>query len=623
MFISIVEKFLLLCYKKKEIKLLDIYFSKLFEIKNDFDSDVIILYSCLLSLSSRLGNTCIPINKILNKNFFSSYILEFLFFFFKKYISIKESINILFKYNIISLYYNNYNTPFILYKECIYLHKFWIYETNIINFLKINLCKNIKFNKKKIFYLLNFIKRFNLDLYQKICILNVFFNKISIISGGPGTGKTTLITKLIIILYKIFNFKNSDSIIIVSYTGRSSSYLTNCINKNYNLLNIDESFKKRLPNKSITLHKFLDLNFNKKRSFINSNFFLDINILIIDESSMIDLLTFNYLCNLLDNKFIKIILLGDYKQIGAIESSSVFNEICKYNFSFLKNKKNIINFLSKYNFNFLKLSIDINKLNNNISFLIKNYRFNQNIYLNKFIILINTNNWKEIDNFLYNINYNNNFNFYDSIKFNYSFLLKKCIKNYLIYFRYIKENGNYLNFFYYLNKFQILSVIKSTKYGTNILNKYINNYFIKKNLSSNILINKNNIYYYGEPIIITKNNNNIKLFNGDICFFIFHNNQLKILNLDNNNYRIIYFTNIKYWDYMWSITVHKSQGSEYEHVFLVLPDYYSNILNKELIYTAITRSKKKISIYGNKDILIKSIKNIKKYYNNICKRLIE
>ncbi len=623
MYFNEIENFLWSCYKKKEANLLDIYFSKFYFKKNNFDYSVIMLFSFLISLSSRLGHICLPIFKILSKDIFTKYIYNFLIYFFNKYINIYDSVNILFKYNCISWYYKNNITPFILYKDYIYLYKFWIYENYIVNFLKKNLNKEENIKRKSIIYIFKYFKKFCFNVYEKICTFNVFFNKISFISGLPGTGKTTLIIKLIIFLYKIYKIKDKDFIKIVSFTGKSSSNLTNILKKNYKLLNIKKEYYINLPNKAITIHKLLNYNLNFNEVNIKEYDDLKFSILIIDEFSMIDVVTLYYIFILLKKKFLKIIFIGDSNQIGPIESCSLLNKICNYNYSLFKKKKKLLKFLFKRKFNFYNFFININKLNNNVSFLLKNYRFKKNKYLNIFSNLINCGNYNKIDEFIIKNNFNCNINFYDSDKFDYNFLINLCLRKYKYYINYLNnKNMKYNKLLYYFNKFQIISLIKNSKLGTNYLNKYINNLFLNKYIKKYIF-KKNKIYYVGQPIIITKNNNDLNIFNGDIGFIIYNNNIIKILFSNfNNDCKIIYFNNFINWKLTWVITVHKSQGSEFDHILLILPNYFSYLLSKEILYTAITRAKKKVTIYSNKNIFLNSISRKNKKYNNIINKLI-
>ncbi len=615
---SEINNFIIKCIKKKEIKFIDLYFSKIFD-NNSFESDIIMLFAVLVSLSSRNGNVCLILSKIFSKDIFSNYILNFLEYFFIKYLSLSDCINILFKFNVLSKNYYIKSTPLIFYNNCIYLYKFWIYEEYVVNFINLNFSiKSNNFINKSI--LLKYLDKFNLDIYQKISIIGIILNKFTIISGGPGTGKTTLISLLIFVLYKIYKFKHSNCIKIISFTGKSSSNITFSLRKNYNYLNINSTFKKILPKKAITIHKFLGFNYNK--NIINNS--INTDILIIDEASMIDISLAFYLFNSI--KYIKkIVFLGDSNQIGSIEPGSFFNIICNL---YSKQKYYKSEILKKMFWNVLNIKKKNNtyiSYINNIFFLKKNYRFKKNIYLYKFINLIKLGYIKYIDNFLYENNFKNNFNFYDSNKYNFNFLLDICVKNYMNYINFINSNFNFKKIWKVFNKFQIICVIKKTYLGINFLNKYINNFFLKNNLVKNIVYfsNLNCYHYMGEPLVITKNNNDLKLYNGDVGFFIFLKKKFKLLFLDvNKNNRFIYCINLTNWNNIWAVTVHKSQGSEFKHILLIIPNYFSTLLSREIIYTAITRAKKKVTIYADKNIFLSSIKKKKKTFSNIANKLL-
>ncbi len=620
-YINEVEIFLWKIYKKKKIKLIDIYFSYLFKDDNFLNSQVIMLFAFLLSYSLKIGNICIFIKNILDINVFDNLILSFLDFFFKKRVSIFDCISILYKNNVISSYFQKNNTPFIFYKDNIYLNRFWVCETEIVKFIKKNFFKDYFIKKKNILYILKYCDKFKMDVYQKISILNVFFNKISIISGCPGTGKTTLISKLILILYKFFKFKNKNNIKIISYTGKSVSNLTNSLKKNFKLLVFDNNLIKLLPNKAITIHKFLNLNY-KEKNYLFKNNILDIKILIVDESSMVSFYLFFNIIKLLKNNFIKIIFLGDSNQIGSIDPGSFFNDICNCKYSLTNYEKELLKNLYILKFNFKKININLNKLNNNVVFLKKNYRFLKNKNLLKISHFINIGNYNIIDDFIKKNNLNCNFVFYDSKKFNYNFFLNFCIKKYKYYIDFINKNDKKYNFFKIFNKFQIITVLKNTFLGTLFINYYINNKFKNKVLKKLIYSYKKKIFYYGEPILINKNNYDLNLYNGDLGFIVFLKNRLQVLFNDfYKNYRLVYIKNIYSWDNPWSITIHKSQGSEFDNIFIVFPDYFSNLLNRELVYTAFTRAKKKVFVYSDKDIFFESIKRKKKTFNNFLERL--
>ncbi len=611
-----IDKFLLDCYKKKEMNKIDICFANLFK-----ECYISMLFASISSLSNRLGHICLPIEKILSRDIFSEYILKFLFYFFSL-ITINNCLKILFYKNIISSSFQKKKTPLIFNNNCIYIYKFWFYENYFIYYLKKNINKNINLKKKYIFKLKKFLINFKLDIYQSLSIISSIINRITIISGGPGTGKTTLIVKLVIILYKLFNFKNKNYVRIVTPTGKSSACLTNYLNKIYQELKLDKKLIKILPNRAITIHKLLGFNYYKNNIKYNINNKLNICVLIIDESSMIDLSTSFFLFSSLYSNT-KIIFVGDCNQIGSVEAGSIFNEICNKNTFFFKENIYLKKILNKYFLYLYNKKYFINV--SNIFFLKKNYRVNKNSYLLKISNYIKNSYIKKIDKFIKKKKIKVNFDFFDLNKFNYFHFFNFCIKMYIKYINKINNIYNLCEIFSFFNKFQLICILKDTKFGVNFLNKNINNYLLKNNLVNNICFYKiHNCYHYlGEPIIINKNNSDLCLNNGDIGIFMLNSEKnLNVIFLNYvNNIKNIHINSLPNWENVWSITVHKSQGSEFDHVLLLLPNFYIPILNKNLIYTAITRAKKKVTVYAYKEIFLKSIISENINYNNIKKNL--
>ncbi len=527
--------------------------------------------------------------------------------------------------NVISSFFvKEYFTPFILYNNCIYLYKYWLYENCVVKFLNKNLNIINDLSYFNILLIRKLFLKYDLDYYQKIAVIYSLMNKITLISGGPGTGKTSLVVKLLIIFFDMFSY-NKNSIAIVTPTGKSSSCLTNYLGKFYKSLNLDLNVREKLPDKSITIHKLLGFNYINNNLKFNQNNKLNIELLIIDESSMIDLLTFNYIFSSLNND-VKIILVGDSYQISSISAGSVFNEIC--DFSLRNLDIEYINFFKR----FIYRNFNICYLNNlslykNVCFLYNNYRFSNNYSLNKLVSFVKLGDIKKIDVFLERNNFSKNLNFYDFDKFGYNHFFKYCIKKYYKYINFINNNINNLkiNIFDFFNKFQLICVLRNSKFGVDFLNKLIDKYLLVNNLVKNIKFNKSNncFFYLGKPIMIIKNNSDLNLNNGDLGFFVLNNlNDLKVIFEDfNDNYKIIHPLSLPLWENSWAITVYKSQGSEFDHVLLLLPNNSMPLLNRKLIYTAITRCKKRLTIYANKEILFKSINLSGIYFNNIKKNL--
>ncbi len=621
----LINKFINDCINKKYCSLLDFYVTKI--INYTLYTPICQLFILLVNIGNRNGHVCIPLDYLFVVRIFNNFILNFLDFFFRCYLTIENCLDILFMSGVLSKDYWGICTPLILYNNCVYLWKYWLYENNIIFFVKKNLFIQNNLNHKQKIWLNNYLLSSYLDKYQKLAVYLSITNKLMLISGGPGTGKTTLIGELIIIIYKLFQYTNNNNVRIVTPTGRSASHLTNCLLKTYSKLNIIQKneLMMYLPKNVITIHKLLGFNYSKNMIKYHEFNKLNISWLIIDECSMIDYYMFDCLIKALPRD-IKIILIGDSNQLSPIEVGNMFYSLCtsmfliKYYikcFLYYKHKKNIwdIYYLSLYK--------------SNIFFLHINYRFDHNYIVNKLIVCIKKRLYTYIDKFLYNINYTKNFTFYDLSIYKYDIFLNFCLKKIISYITLIDgciSTNNYMDIFTLFNSIQFLTIVKDTYYGCVFLNNFIDKYLIKYKLVKYIQYSYlwKQYYYLGKTILLTKNNNELKLYNGDLGIFLLKYNLLKLCFIKSlNKVKYIYPHLINYLNSAWFMTVHKAQGLECDHIVLLLPNYFSILLNSELIYTAITRAKYKITVYGYKDIFLWSLKNYKFVFNLLEKRLFK
>jgi exodeoxyribonuclease V alpha subunit len=159
-----------------------------------------------------------------------------------------------------------------------------------------------------------------------------------------------------------------------------------------------------------------------------------------------------------------------------------------------------------------------------------------------------------------------------------------------------------------LNRFKVLCALKKGPFGVEALNKVAERVLVQQGL-----IAPGKQWYRGKPILITRNDYHLGLFNGDLGV---------IMSVQGSGSEDLYAffpgtagefkrflpQRIANHETAYAMTVHKSQGSEFEEVLLVLPDKDYPFLTRELIYTAITRARKKVSIWGTEKICIAAIK---------------
>lgn len=584
--------------EKKEIKLfdkLDIKIASILEKKNN----LLLLIFALLSAKTRNGHVCLDIKKINTNHYFKNKEININPKIRKLFqIKYKDKINILKKSNAVCNS-KKLKKPLVLSKNKLYFQKMWIDEKIVANFFKQN--SSCKINKKKLKKILNEIFQFSKNKnWQIIATIIAIINKITIISGGPGTGKTTIITYILYTLIKLN--KKKIKIIIGAPTGKSAEKITQSLNKEIKKLKLN----KKIPQRAQTIHQILKFQPNQGNFFHNKKNPLIVDILILDEASMIGLSMMAKIIESINNHT-KVILLGDKNQLPSIEPGFIFNNLCyfskfKYSSKTAKKIQDITGYKIKNNKSNIK-----NKIQDNICILKKNYRFKPKSEIGLLSHAINKCNINKIKKILNKKNKNISFNNICNLD-EYKNLVYKISKKYKKYFNEIKKKKNKRKILDYFNKYRVLVATKKKYFGTTQINKKIEDILYHKKYIKKI--NKSCENYEGRPIIITENNYTLSIFNGETGIILKEKNNFKaFFYKTNKSIKKIKVSCLPKHETAYSITVHKSQGSEFDHICLILPPIFDINIKKELIYTAITRAKKKITIYANLDIFIKTIMN--------------
>jgi len=565
------------------------------------------------------------------------------------------------------------NDSIMIYKDnYLYFIKYYLLEKDIenllIKFLNRELfeidtnCKTIikKVIEEKI---INNEKEYQLNREQKIAIILSFLNNFIVISGGPGTGKTTIIAFLLKILFIVDNNLESNDIALIAPTGSAAERMKSSINATINKFAIDNnsvynnfSEEKRKKIEDITpstIHKLLKP--KKNNFYYNNENKLNKKVIIVDEVSMIDLSLMNALLSAIYEET-KIIFLGDKNQLPSINIGTIFfnlvgNDVPKY---------------SKKVFNILKneFSIDLSgiKLENNFSpivdkriNLVKNNRSEGSIDKIASLIVNNSeaeNNFDKIislfvklDNYLFldfkpflrkqDSNKNSFFIDLKDNNLNFKSMIEKILDCYFIsifsssdsnYFKIVEELKNIdlidfdsINFngenksiidrlFDFISDYRILSTMKKGFAGTNFINEYLIKEFKKKSKNIGLLC---------YPIVITQNDYYNNLFNGDLGLVLESKTRKIVIFKKDGNYKLFYKNSLVLYEESFATTVHKSQGNEYNNILIFIPNN-KDLLSKEILYTAITRARSKLFIVGDINSIKYGLEKEAERDNNIC-----
>ena len=426
-------------------------------------------------------------------------------------------------------------------EEKYYIKDIYDSENNIVK--KINYLINKKTDEiKNIDSVLEELEKWSNIEYneeQKEAIKSALTNNIIIITGGPGTGKTTIIKAIVDSYIKINKLDNStDKIALLAPTGRASKRMSESTNF-----------------KASTIHRFLKWN-KENNSFAINEFNKDYsNLVIIDEVSMIDTKLLDSLFKGLTNN-IKLVLVGDYNQLPSVGMGQILKDLIE--------------------------SMKIKTINLNIL-----YRQSNESYIPTLA--------KEIKE-------DNISNDFLEKKDDYMFL--NCSKDRIL--NTLKDLSKMLiDKGYDYKKVQLMAPMYAGINGIDNINKELQNIFNPKDEFKREIKVGDVIFRENDKILQLTNMPDENIYNGDIGVIKY----IKEANISKSKKNEIYvefdgnivkylpqdFNKIKHG---YIISIHKSQGSEFDTVILLLSTSYSRMLYKKLIYTAITRAKRKLIILG-------------------------
>ncbi len=445
--------------------------------------------------------------------------------------------------------------------------------------------------------------------WQKVAAVIALLKRFSVITGGPGSGKTHAIAGILALLLECTG-RSKLNICLTAPTGKAAARLGESIVQARERLNCSRFVKDGIPGDVFTIHRLLRPIAGTPYFRYNSDNLLAADVVVVDEASMVDLALMSKLLQAVAPDA-RLLIVGDKDQLASVEAGSVLGDICDHQVihgfskSFLKP---IEKFSGTAMENFAQMPENGSALPNCICVLQKNYRFSSQSGIGEISRAINLGDIEKSMALLKNpsetavewieISTPNNLS---------SQLAQMIIDGYGKYLT-IKDPVLAMDSF---NEFKILCALKIGPFGVKAVN----------NLAEEVLRRENLIlndpwasypWYQGRPVLITRNDYNLGLFNGDIGITLSDpdasDDKLHVYFPDPaGGFRRFLPHRLPEHETVYAMTVHKSQGSEFDHVILILPDKDYPLLTRELIYTGLTRARQKVSIWGTEPVLTTAI----------------
>ena len=478
-------------------------------------------------------------------------------------------------------------TPLTLHGHRLYLHRYWHYENQVAASIRARLGPSDPVDERALSTQMDalFVDAKAEEQQQRHAVEQAVRQRFSVISGGPGTGKTTTVVK---ILAALLALKPGSRIALSAPTGKAAARMMASLQTRIDQINIDAKLRALVPTEASTLHRLLG--YRQRHFQYGLDHRLPYDYVIVDEASMIDLsLMFHLLQALPDQACL--ILLGDRDQLASVSAGNVLGDITGHGRS---------------------LDQATPELSSAIALLSHSYRFDAAGGIANLAQQVNLGQSHAAISLLEAGD--------ESIRWHISEqeqLDPDCLDWILNAYEGVFEADSAAAALHHFEKTRVLSAINWGPLGVVELNQLISSKMQERHQFAA------SDAFHGLPIMVNRNHYELGIFNGDTgILWQTANGLVACFAIAEGKLREIRLNRLNDYSPAWVTTVHKSQGSEFDSVLLVLPgDVEAEVLSRELLYTAITRARLGFILHAGRSVITRTIERLTKRPSGLAARL--
>lgn len=413
---------------------------------------------------------------------------------------------------------------------------------------------------------------------QREAARSAVIERLMIVSGGPGTGKTSTVVKILALLVEDAYLRHEPAprISLLAPTGKAAARLNESIVSALSDLGLPEEISRVIRPDATTIHRALGVRPDSNTRFVRDGTNpLMADVVLVDEGSMVDLALMRNLCEALGQKA-RLLILGDRNQLASVEAGSVFSDLCD---AFSESER------SDSGSAMIELT--------------RSYRFEAASEIAKMSAAVCAGDWKTILEL--RARSRGDVVFREAIDDSAAFkgLLDLAFARWKAAFLAATPEAALQEF----SKFRILCAHREGPFGVHRLNQAIWQRLSERGgLRSTFGVSR------GQLIIILENDAALGLNNGDVAvIWPDGSGHLNACFPGDREVRRVAVAQLPRHELCFALTIHKSQGSEYDEVALVLPPPGSPILTRELVYTGLTRAKRCVHVYAEEKTLEEAV----------------
>jgi exodeoxyribonuclease V alpha subunit len=453
------------------------------------------------------------------------------------------------------------------------------------------------------------------DPWQRLAAVVAARRGLTVISGGPGTGKTSTVVRILALLQEQAMARGERPLRIQLFapTGKAAARLGEAIVERLGALPVDDAVRQAIPTQPSTIHRGLGFRPSTPTHFIHdASNPLPVDLALVDEASMVDLALMAKLVAAVPPQA-RLVLLGDKNQLASVEAGAILGDVCRtdarsgYSPQFRDELRAVWGGGGGLPEDLREAGVP--GIGDCIVELAHSYRFAAQGGIGGLARAVNRGDGAAAVEALGEPVPADRVGSYAGavalVELQEEDDLAKVLRPLVLDgFARLMRGREPEERLEALGRFRLLSPHRQGRYGVLALNQ-----LVEEELGRAGLINARDVWYDGRPVIVTENDHQLELYNGDVGLVHRDASGLTrvVFGTAGGGLRWLAPARLPPHETVFAMTVHKSQGSEFDKVALTLPAAVSPVLTRELVYTAITRARRQIVIYGTAGVLKEAI----------------
>lgn len=507
-------------------------------------------------------------------------------------------------------------TPLVLdERDRLYLYRYWDYEQRLAGTLKYRARQRHDVDTALLSAGLERLFPTSLQTpvnWQKAAAALAVLRGFSVISGGAGTGKTTTLAVILALLIEQAQANHhSLRIGLTAPTGKAAARVQEALRSSKERLAplLAPRVLAAIPEQAQTLHRLLGVGADGVYCRYDDTNPLNLDVLVIDEASMVDLALMTKAVHALGPDT-RLILLGDKDQLASVEAGTVLGELCS---QFQGYSPTFAQQLAAVTQQSIEAIVPVGQTNiqplqDSVILLRHSYRFSSDSGIGRLALSVNRGDGAGISA----LQAQEDVRWCCPPAENAEHaLLDAVLQGYKPYLQQVRQQAPVETLFAAFQDYQVLCPQRAGRVGIETLNDRF------EAMARAYLGHPQSVWYPGRPVMITRNDYQLRLFNGDIGITLPDPEQGERLRVyfqqPDGTLHSYPIPRLPVCEPVFAMTIHKSQGSEFNQVLLVLPEEDSRVLSRELIYTAVTRARTRLFIWGKVEVLVQAVgKSVKR-----------